>query len=145
MKQICIWVVMGMCLLSFCVSGQDCVIHPWALETVQASLADREILEYPQISVTAIRTNRNRYPFGALTYDGKWVKYVKDQVSLKYYLESLPDDRLLIHFWANYGGSLSNYTGFIGQMTTKTLLVDDREHTIEIFDILGVLTKPPRE
>ena len=142
MRSMYAGVVTLLLLLPFCVHGQDMVMHPLALETVQSSLADTEILEYPQISITAIRANRNRYPFDALTYDGKWVKYVTDQVSLKYSIESLPDDRVLFHFWANYGGSLSNYTGFLGQMTTKTLRIDEREQTIEIFDILEIHTRP---
>ena len=142
MRSMYIGVVTLLLLLPFCVHGQDMVIHPLALETVQSALADTEILEYPQISLTAIRTNRNRYPFGALTYDGKWVKYVTDQVSLKLYIEWVSEDRLWVHFWANYGGSLSNYTGFLGRMTTKTVLIDDQEQTVEIFDILGIRTTP---
>ena len=134
---------------AFCVAAEEAVIHPLALENALCWMSDTENPVFPQISLTAIARNRNQYDYDAIEYDGKWVRSVEkgeedgEEIYLSYYTEEGPDGTLTIHFWANYGGSFSVYTGITGRVGTKTLLMDGSETTIDIFDITGIHTTEP--
>ncbi len=91
--------------------------------------------------------NRNQYGYDEIEYDDKWVRYSyqedEEDITLSYYTEEWPDGALTIHFWANYGGSFSVYTGITGRVGSKTLLLDGNETLIDIFDITGIHTTAP--
>ncbi len=130
-----------------CVMAQEAVIHPLALENALCWISDTENPVFPQISVTAIERNRNQYGYDEIEYDDKWVRYSyqedEEDITLSYYTEEGPDGALAIHFWANYGGSFSVYTGITGRMGSKTLMMDGNETVIDIFDITGIHTTAP--
>ncbi len=146
-------VIVGI-IVMFCVGwgassvmAEEALIHPRALENALCWIADTESLEYPQISLTAIAQNRNQYPYDEIEYDEKWVRYSEEEdgeeMRLSYYTEELPDGALTIHFWSNSGGSFSIYTGITGRVSTKTILINGEEKTIEIFDITGIHDTAP--
>lgn len=110
-------------------------MHPLALEGVHCWLSDTNVLEYPQINLTAVKENENQYDYAKVTVRDKWIIYRDGEESYRYTYTVDESGHVAYILLSNYGGSDSFKTTIKGKYVRKQLTIRENKQVVDVFDI----------
>lgn len=109
-------------------------IHPLAFYDVLCWLSDTEEPYVTEFSISAVKTNRNKFPYDEVEIHGNIYKHSSEKNKMSiWYTKTENKGTIEVTLYVNGGGSLTTKHIITGKILSRTI----SNKTIEVFKVIG--------